>query len=175
MWFKLSGKEQVSRQFWFFNESNTKSNSTFTFFFLFFESLPLKHLFPIVRYLGFGNVCKGTKTSEKFIMIDSLQKCDLIKEKSTFKSKLANTSIKEFAGCYLCIWSGILGRLCKIYRAGSFYILWYVEGGKECGLHINTKATCHIAKPELKIKMGDPSFSQKYLVVHSLPALGSAY
>ena len=46
--------------------------------------MPRKRLFLIVRYLGLANVLKITKTSGKFKLIDSLQKCDLIKESETY-------------------------------------------------------------------------------------------
>ena len=67
----LSGKEQVSRQLWTFKESNTKLKSTFYVLFFLFESVPLKRLFPKVRYLGLGYVRKVTKNKQK-IEIDWL-------------------------------------------------------------------------------------------------------
>ncbi len=57
------------------------SEINFYVLFFLFESVPPQRLFPIVRYLGLGNVLKITKTSRKFKIIDSLRKCDLIKEK----------------------------------------------------------------------------------------------
>ena len=80
MKFKLFGKEQVIWQLWIFQESNAKAKSTFTFFFFLFESMPPHRLFPIVRYLGLGNVLKITQNKDK-IQIDWLiKKCDFIKE-----------------------------------------------------------------------------------------------
>ena len=76
--------------------------------------MPPQRLFPIVRYLRLANVLKITKTSIKFKLIDSSQKCDFIKEKSTLVFLLMHNPVSMFRAVSSFSRSALLfGRFCS--------------------------------------------------------------